>query len=109
MGGGAASAPPAFGHAGELGPGVVAVGSYWREGSGKLDAVVLAGRDRRPILIGEAKWARTTDARRVEAALIRKAEAFETGDIRLAIAAREQVQWSGPDTLAITAADVFGP
>ncbi len=83
------------------------MGPYWREGIGELDAVVLAGRDRSPILVGEAKWARTVDARRVEAALLRKAEALGAGVVRLAVTARERVERPGPDTLAITAAEIF--
>ncbi len=93
--------------AGALGPGVVAVGPFWREGIGEIDAMVLAGRARRPVLVGEAKWARRTDARRLEAELVRKAALIGGDEVGVAIAAREHVTNPGPDTLAITAADIF--
>jgi AAA+ ATPase superfamily predicted ATPase len=93
--------------AGQLGPGVVAVGTFWRDGAGEIDAVVLAGRARRPVLAGEAKWARRVDARRIEVDLVRKAALLGGGDIRLAISGREEVTHARPDTLRITAADIF--
>jgi AAA+ ATPase superfamily predicted ATPase len=93
--------------AGQLGPGVVAVGPFWRDGAGEIDAVVLAGRARRPVLAGEAKWARRVDARRIEVDLVRKAALLGGGDIRLAISGREEVTHARPDTLRITAADIF--
>ncbi len=55
--------------------------------------------------VAEAKWARTVDARRVEAALLRKAEALGAGDVRS--------RWplangrTTRPTLAITAAEIF--
>ena len=93
--------------AGQLGPGVVAVGPFWRDGGAEIDAVVLAGRARRPVLAAEAKWARRVDGRRLEAALSRKAALLGSDDIRLAVAAREEVANAQPDTLVITAADIF--
>jgi len=94
--------------AGNLGPGVVAVGRFWRgDGTDEIDAVVLAGRALRPVLVGEAKWARSVDARPLEAELLRKASMLDATGVRLAIAAREAVRNPGPDTLVVTAADVF--
>lgn len=96
--------------AGELGPGIVAIGPFWRQGADEIDAVALSGRSRHPVLVGEAKWARSVDGRRVEASLLLKAAALsaEPGDLRLAIAARERVDDAGAGTLTVTAADIFG-
>ncbi len=77
--------------AGQLGPEFVAVEPFWRDGGGEIDAVVLAGRARHPVLAGEAKWARRVDARRIEADLVRKTALLGGGDIRLAISGREEV------------------
>lgn len=93
--------------AGRLGPGVVAIGPFWRDGGGEIDALVLAGRARRPMLAAEAKWARRVDARRLEADLLRKVALFGDGEIRLAISAREEVADARPETLCITATDIF--
>ncbi len=63
---------------GDLGPDVVAVGRFWTAGAdpGEIDAVVLAGRGRRAVMVGEAKWARRVDSARLRADLERKAEAL---------------------------------
>ncbi len=104
---------------GELGPGIVAVGAFWRatdprtprpddEAQAEIDAVVLAGRARRAVLVGEAKWTREVDAQPIRTVLERKARALPdvAQPLRYAVAAREAV--SNPDgVLAITAADVF--
>ncbi|WP_081438198.1 ATP-binding protein [Pseudofrankia asymbiotica] len=115
---------------GELGPGVVAVGSYWNaSGEDEMVAVVLAGRDRHPILVGEAKWKRSTDGRRLASTLQGKSRALlplsptparidgapdgsEAADdrprpIRLSLCARDEVRDAPPDTLVVTAADIF--
>lgn len=94
--------------AGDLGQGVVAIGPFWRDGVAEIDAVALAGRDRRPVLVGEAKWARSVDAARIETGLARKAAMLGWTDLLLAVAGREQVVGPSPDTLVITAADIFG-
>ncbi|CUU55026.1 hypothetical protein Ga0074812_104107 [Parafrankia irregularis] len=61
---------------GALGSDIVAVGPYWNAGGqNEIDAVVLAGRDRHPILFGEAKWARSVDGRRIAGRLSEKARA----------------------------------
>lgn len=96
-----------LGASGALGPGVVAVGPYWRDGVEEVDAMVLAGRGRKPILLGEAKWTRTVDARRIEASLGHRASQFGPDRIRLAIAARDEVTHASADTLSLTAADIF--
>ncbi|MGE3620994.1 MAG: ATP-binding protein [Acidimicrobiia bacterium] len=89
---------------------VVAIGPSWSGGADEIDAVALAGRERRAVLVGEAKWTRRVDARRVEAALHRKAASLPSvGDpLRLAVAAREEVTGAAPGTFVVTAADIFG-
>jgi uncharacterized protein len=95
---------------GELGPEIVAVGRFWTAAAdpAEIDAVALAGRSRKAVLIGEAKWAKRVDAARLRAELERKAEELPSLAVepRWAIAARERVDNAG-DVLAITAADVF--
>jgi len=96
--------------AGELGPEIVDVGRWWRDSpSVEIDAVALAGRARRPVLAGEAKWARRVDARRVARDLSAKLPSLPgaPADIRLAVAAREDVANAPDGMLAVTAADVF--
>lgn len=96
---------------GALGDRVVAVGAWWREGGqDELDAVVLAGRSRSAVLVGEARWARRLDARRVEAGLLAKAAALPSVDpsLRLAVCAREEVHDPGPGTLVVRAESIFG-
>ena len=104
---------------GALGPDIVAVGPYWSAGGqDEIDAVVLAGRDRHPVLVGEAKWARAVDGRRLVAALRDKSRALlpaasplsdegDPGSIRLALCAREEIRDAPPGTLVVTAADIF--
>jgi len=111
---------------GALGPDVVAVGPYWNAGGqDEIDAVVLAGRDRHPVLVGEAKWARAVDGRRLVGRLREKTRALRPvmppaaspdphrsdGDdldpIRLSLCAREEVRDAPPGTLVVTAADIF--
>jgi AAA+ ATPase superfamily predicted ATPase len=95
---------------GSLGEEIVAVGPFWTSGAdpGEIDAVVLAGRRRRPVLVGEAKWARRVDANRIRRVLERKAEALPdpAPDLRYAVCSREAVDHA-EDVLALTAADVF--
>ena len=94
--------------AGELGEEVVDVGRWWRDQpSVEIDAVALAGRERRPVLAGEAKWARRVDGPRLLRALQAKATALEdAAELRYALAAREAVDGDA-DVLAVTAADIF--
>jgi uncharacterized protein len=95
---------------GELGPGIVAVGPFWTAAAdpAEIDAVALAGRGRKAVLIGEAKWAKRVDAGRLQAELERKAEALPhlAAEPRYAVCARERVDNAGR-ALAITAEDVF--
>ncbi|MEX1262377.1 MAG: ATP-binding protein [Actinomycetota bacterium] len=95
---------------GELGEDVVAIGPWWStDSSVEIDAVVLNARERVATLVAEAKWARSVDARRIEAGLRVKAEALP--QVRtpagLIVAARDQVKGATRDTLTITARDVF--
>nr|MDT0664163.1 DUF234 domain-containing protein [Micromonospora sp. DSM 115978] len=98
---------------GALGPGVVAVGPYWSAtGQDEIDAVVLAGRDRHPVLIGEAKWAWAVDGRRLAGQLREKGRALPAGadgseTVRLCVCARGAVREAPPEILTVTAADIF--
>jgi hypothetical protein len=95
--------------AGQLGADVLDVGRWWRDSpSVEIDAVALAGRERQPVLVGEAKWARRVDARRIVRELRDKSAALPGAgeNVRYAVAARERVDHAG-DALAITAADIF--
>ncbi len=98
--------------AGEIAPQVVAVGPFWTaDGHNEIDAVVLAGRSRLPVLAGEAKWAKTVSAPKILTNLSRKVEALpgKPTDVQLAVCAREDVRQVPEGALAITAADIFGP
>ncbi len=94
---------------GSLAPDVVAVGPFWTaaEDGVEIDAVVLAGRAREAILVGEATWARRVDGAAVARELQRKALALPRvrRDVRLAVCAREVVD--GRPDLAVTAHDIF--
>jgi hypothetical protein len=87
---------------------VSSVGRWWnRDSSVEIDVVGL--RDREVVLVGSAKWARTTDARelrrlrRAAASLPRVAD-----DIVYALFAREGVRGvSSDEALSFTARDVF--
>jgi AAA+ ATPase superfamily predicted ATPase len=96
---------------GTLGPDVVAVGPFWTAADDphEIDAVVLAGRERRAVLIGEAKWARSLDARTVLRDLERKSHALPdlAPDLRMSVCARERVSQITSDLLVVTAADIF--
>lgn len=95
----------------ELDPQVVAIGPFWRQGDDEIDAVVLSGRGRQAVLVGEAKWAREVEAPALEAALLQKAAALpkRADDLRVALCARQTVRDPGPRTLAVTADDIFRP
>jgi AAA+ ATPase superfamily predicted ATPase len=95
---------------GGLLPDAVAVGPFWTAAAdpGEIDAVVLAGRRREAVLIGEAKWGKRVDGARLRAELERKAQVLPrlADEPRYAICARERVDKAG-DALVITAADIF--
>lgn len=96
--------------AGTLAPEVVAVGPFWTDdGVNELDAVVLAGRSRAPVLVGEAKWSRGIAAPRLVADVRRKIEALPGGraDLELLLCAREEVRDAPTGVRAITADDIF--
>jgi uncharacterized protein len=98
---------------GALGPKVVAIGPWWtRDRNVEIDAVVLAERDRKriPVLAAECKWGRRVDAARIKAVLIRKAATLtrESELLRYCVCAREEVINADAETLAVTAADIFG-
>lgn len=96
--------------AAEIHPETVAIGPWWRTGGqDKIDAVVLAGRARTPVLVGEAKWTRTVNGGRIAARLAAKAATLtDTVDaLRFAICARDRVVEPPPAALTVTAADIF--
>lgn len=94
---------------GQLGEEVVRIGPFWTPGeeANEIDAIVLGARWR-PVLVGEAKWARRVDAARLRRQLERKAAALPdpASDLRYAVCAREAVD-NADGVLAITAADIF--
>lgn len=94
---------------GRLGPEVVAIGPWWRDGADEIDAVVLRGRGRQAVLVGEAKWARRVAAGELEATLSGKAARIPgaAADPGLALCAREEVVGAAPGTLTVTAEDIF--
>ncbi|MEX2106030.1 MAG: ATP-binding protein [Solirubrobacterales bacterium] len=95
---------------GELGPGIVDVGRWWQDSPPiEIDAVALAGRSRKAVLLGESKWARRVDGGVLRTELEVKATALPKlgANPTYAVAAREQVE-RAEGLLAITAADIFG-
>ncbi|HVT69610.1 MAG TPA: DUF234 domain-containing protein [Trebonia sp.] len=88
---------------------VVAIGPWWRDGGSEIDAVGLAGAGRIPFLVGESKWSAQVNAARIKAALIAKAAGLtqDAGSLRYVVCGRELVERADPDTLVITAADIF--
>lgn len=98
---------------GSLGDDIVAIGSWWGDdGQNAIDAVVLAqhGLTRVPVLVGEAKWTSSVNARRLTTTLARKAAALapDAENLRYAVCARDVVEDVGDGTLAVTAKDIFG-
>ncbi len=94
---------------GRLGAEVVAIGPYWTTAREpiEIDAVVLAGRRREAILVGEAKWARRVDGPALVRDLVRRSASLPhvRPDVRYAVCAREEVR--GEVDLAVTARDIF--
>ncbi len=95
---------------GRLGEEIVAVGPWWRaaDDPAQIDALVLAGRDRRVVMAGESKWTRTVDGADIARMLAGKVTRVPGAppDVRLAVCAREEVENNG-GLLAITARDIF--
>ncbi|GAA0333868.1 ATP-binding protein [Actinoallomurus spadix] len=99
---------------GDLGEGVVAIGPWWRkDGQDQIDAVALAEPDRTrvPVLVGESKWGRRIDARRITAKLHAKALGLtdDVESLRYAVCGHEEIINADPDTLTVTAEDIFSP
>ena len=96
--------------AGELGEDVVAIGPHWTAATdpAEIDAVVLAGRRREAVLVGEAKWSRRVSGAALRAELERKAAALPRLAVEptYAVCAREQVS-DAAGVLPITAAEIF--
>lgn len=90
--------------------GVVAVGPYWTRDADpvEIDAVVLAGRSREAVLVGEAKWAWEVDGAALQRQLEYRARRLPQVADRLsfAVAARSLVH-EARGLLAITADDIF--
>lgn len=98
-------------HRGDLGPDIVDIGRWWRDSPPvEIDAVALSGRKRQPTLVGEAKWAKRVDARRIVSDLEHKADALPSraSDLRYAVCARERVDHAD-GVLAVTSGEVFRP
>lgn len=97
---------------GKLAEDVVAVGRFWTAGEdpAEMDAVVLAGRRREAIVVGEARWSRTASAPAIRRELERKAAALprRAESLSYAVCAREHVT-DPSDTLAVTASEIFAP
>jgi AAA+ ATPase superfamily predicted ATPase len=95
---------------GDLGAEVVAVGPWWRDGE-EIDAVVLAGRRRAAVLVGEAKWTRSLDGARIAPALERRSAELprRARDLRLSLCAREEIRNAPAGALLVTARDIFSP
>lgn len=96
--------------AGALARDIVRIGAFWSEHPAvEIDAVALAGRREEAVLVGEAKWARSTDGARLVRELERKAGALPrvASDVGYAVCARERVTRVPAGVLALTAADMF--
>jgi hypothetical protein len=94
---------------GRLGEEIVDVGPWWRDSPPvEIDAVALAGRERRVALVGEAKWARKVDGARLRRTLEEKARALPNGaePLRYVVCAREEVTRL-PAAETVTASDIF--
>ena len=89
---------------------IVAIGPWWRDNPAvEIDVVALAGRDRRPVLVGEAKWAKRVDGARIARALDEKAGALPglADDYASVVCARDEVTHAG-GLVVVTSRDIFG-
>ncbi len=100
---------------GDFGGEAVAVGEWWNTQAGpaadpcQLDAVVLAGRKRSPVAVGEAKWTRQVNGSSVLGTMVRKLHVSQLADpesVEFIVCARDQVVRS-KGMRALTANDIF--
>jgi len=95
---------------GELDESITAVGPWWNtDSSTELDAVALAGRSRTPVLLGEAKWARSEDGARLVRGLVRRGVDVPglSPDARYVVCARERLDEVPGGVITVTAEDIF--
>ncbi len=92
---------------------VVGVGAWWdASGTNEIDAVVLEGRSATPVLAGEAKWARSVDARRIVHDLRQKVDrglGLDPNSLGYLVCARHEVHHLPDGAQAFTAEDLFSP
>lgn len=102
-------------HEGHLHPETVAVGEWWRlQGPStsdpcQLDAVVLAGRKRTPVVVGECKWAKTANGSSILGSMRRKLHESKLADpatVTFYVCARERVERS-EGMEVVTTDDIF--
>ncbi len=96
----------------EIDPETVDIGPWWRgDGQDELDAVALAGRNKSPVLVGEAKWTKRVRAPRLLDRMRAKAAHLvdDPDQLRYAIAARDAVEDAPENVWTMTAADLFSP
>lgn len=96
--------------AADIDPETVDIGPWWRaDGKDELDAVVVAGRQKTPVLVGEAKWTKRVRARQIYDRMRSTAANLvqEPEDLRYTIAAREAVEGAPEDVWTLTAKDIF--
>ena len=97
--------------AGRLPSDIVALGPWWNENSSvEVDAVGLAGRSHKAVLLGEAKWARVESAAWLVRGLRSKAAALPNlaADATYVACAREALTDVPNGVFTVTAADIFG-
>jgi uncharacterized protein len=102
--------------AGMIGDRIAAIGPWWtRDGQDEIDALILASPERTttaPVAVGEAKWAKSVDARRIMTKLLPKVQRMtklDEPDLDYYIAARNEVTGEAERAFAITADDIFNP
>ncbi|MHB8762295.1 MAG: ATP-binding protein [Coriobacteriia bacterium] len=89
---------------------VVALGQWWNEDSSvEIDAVGLAGRPHKPVLLGEAKWGRVENAPTLLRSLQDKARALPSvaDEPAYVVCARERLTDVPTGVHAFTATDIF--
>ena len=102
-------------HDGRFGEEVVDVGEWWRLQAGpnddpcQLDGVVLSGRRREPIVVGESKWARRANGSSLAGTMKRKlleSALVDPSLVSFVVAARNEVT-RAEGVFQVTAADIF--